>query len=126
MRVIQATFSFAGPANEEARLLKNALGGGGILDVGCYCVSMARLIAGVAQGKDFAEPIELTGLRQTPSRPPAWTSGPIASLKFPGDIVAQLSTGVRLQQENVVRIFGTEGSILVPDPLIPARDGGGR
>ena len=121
--LVQATFSFAGPANEEARLLKNALGGGGILDVGCYCLSIARLIAGVAQGKEFAEPVELTGCGKLHPTTGAdeWA---IASLKFPGGIVAQLSTGVRLQQENVVRIYGSEGSIFLADPFVPARDGG--
>jgi len=121
--LIQATFSFAGPSNEEARLLKNALGGGGILDVGCYCVSIARLIAGVAQGKEFAEPVELTGCGKLHATTGAdeWA---IASLKFPGGIVAQLSTGVRLQQENVVRVYGSEGSIFLADPFVPARDGG--
>jgi len=121
--LIQATFSFAGPSNEEARLLKNALGGGGILDVGCYCVSIARLIAGVAQGKEFAEPVELTGCGKLHATTGAdeWA---IASLKFPGGIVAQLSTGVRLQQENVVLVYGSEGSIFMADPFVPARDGG--
>ena len=121
--VIHATFSFAGPSNEEARLLKNSLGGGGILDVGCYCVSIARLVAGAALGKDFAEPVELTGCGKLNAVTGAdeWA---IASLKFPGGIVAELSTGVRVQQENVVRIYGAEGSILVPDPWLPARNGG--
>ncbi len=121
--LIQATFSFAGPTNEESRLLNNALGGGGILDVGCYCLSMARLVAGAAQGKDFAEPVELTGCAKLHETTGAdeWA---IASLKFPGGIVAELSTGVRLNQENVVRIYGSEGSILLPEPYLPAREGG--
>ncbi|MGO8705099.1 MAG: aldo/keto reductase [Candidatus Brocadiia bacterium] len=121
--VIHAAFSFAGPTNEEARLLKNALGGGGILDVGCYCVSIARLVAGAALGKDFAEPVELTGCGKLNAATGAdeWA---IAALKFPGGIVAELSTGVRVTQENVVRIDGSEGSIFLPDPFVPARNGG--
>ncbi len=46
VRLIQATFCFAAPADPPGRILNHALGGGGILDVGCYCASMARLIAG--------------------------------------------------------------------------------
>ena len=121
--VIHAAFSFAGPSNEGARLLRNALGGGGILDVGCYCVSMARLVAGAAQGKDFAEPLELFGcgkLHET-TGVDEWA---VASLKFSDGIVAELATGVRVQQENVVRIDGSEGSIFLPDPFVPARNGG--
>jgi predicted dehydrogenase len=52
VRLIQATFSFHTRFNPESRLLKNTLGGGGILDVGGYCASIARLIAGAASGED--------------------------------------------------------------------------
>jgi len=124
VRVIQATFSFHWPIpfNDTSRLTSNALAGGGILDVGCYPVSMARLIAGVAGGKDFAEPIEFKAVGVLgPSGVDHYTT---ASVKFPGDIIAQLSTGVQVNQESAVRIFGTEGSIHIPQPWVPARDGG--
>src|SRR5579884_662668 len=51
VRVIQATYSFNSHYNPEGRLYNNALGGGGILDVGCYCASVARLVAGAAIGQ---------------------------------------------------------------------------
>src|SRR5260370_27984715 len=38
---------------------------------------------------------------------------------FSADIVAQLFTGVQVNGENVVRIFGPEGSILLPSPWLP-------
>lgn len=123
VRVIQATFSFHTRFNPEHRLLNNELGGGGILDVGCYCASMARLIAGAATGKDVAEPTKVTGAAHIGevSRVDEYA---IASLTFPGDIVAQLFSGVQVNGENVVRIFGSEGSILVPSPWTP-RSGDG-
>jgi len=122
VRVIHATFSFHARVDPASRLFSNELGGGGILDVGCYCTSMARLIAGAATGKDFAEPIEVkatahigqTGVDEVAA----------ACLRFPGGILASLATGVRVQQENVVRIFGSEGYIVVPSPWIPSRQGG--
>jgi predicted dehydrogenase len=61
VRLIRANFAFNAKFNPEARLFNNALGGGGILDVGCYCTSMARLIAGAALDKDVAEPLAVTG-----------------------------------------------------------------
>jgi predicted dehydrogenase/aryl-alcohol dehydrogenase-like predicted oxidoreductase len=114
VRVIQATFSFHAGFNPNGRIFNNALAGGGILDVGCYTASMSRLIAGAAAGKDFADPLEVRAaghLGQTGTD--EWA---IASLKFPGDILAQLSTGVSVNQENVVRIFGSEGRITLPNP----------
>ena len=118
VRVIQATFSFHAAFNPEGRLLNNALGGGGILDVGCYCTSMARLIAGAAGGMPFAEPIDVkaSGCIGDISRVDEYTVG---ILRFPGDIIAQIATGVQLNQENVVRIFGSEGNIFVPNPWVP-------
>lgn len=122
VRVIHATFSFRAPRDANPRIYGNELAGGGILDVGCYCTSMARLIAGVATGRDFAEPIELEGVAYLgPTGVDEYAS---AVLKFPGEIVANISCGVAVQQDNSVRIFGTEGHIAVPWPWAPARDGG--
>lgn len=123
VRVIQTTFSFATSFNLESRLLNNALGGGGILDVGGYCVSMARLIAGAALGQDFANPIQVSGAAHIGplSRVDEYAT---ATLTFPNDILAQLLTGVQLQAEEGVRIFGTQGSIYVPAPWLPARNEG--
>ncbi len=123
VREIEATFSFHAGFNPEGRLFNNELGGGGILDVGCYCTSMARLIAGAATGKDFAEPIDVYGAAHIGpvSRVDEYA---VATLRFPGDILAQLATAVQLQQDNVVRIWGSEGNILVPSPWMPSRDPG--
>ena len=121
VRLIQATFSFStGDYNLEGRLLNNALAGGGILDVGCYCTSMSRLIAGAAIGKRFEEPVELLGAGHVgaQSRVDEYA---VASLKFPGGILAQLACGVQLNLESNVRITGTQGSIVVPSPWVITR-----
>lgn len=118
VRVIQANFAFRVDFDPESRLLNNALGGGGILDVGGYCVSMARLVAGVALGKPFADPLKVTAVGHIgeESKVDEYT---IASLSFPGAIEAQLLTGVRLNAESIVRIYGTEGSLVLPSPWTP-------
>jgi predicted dehydrogenase/predicted oxidoreductase len=123
VQLIEAAFSFRTGADPDSRLLNNALGGGGILDVGGYAMSMARLIAGAARGEPFAEPVELggAGVVGGTSRVDEWA---IASLKFPGGILAQLTTGVRMQAHNTVRIQGTLGRIEVPQPWVITRDGG--
>jgi predicted dehydrogenase len=122
VRMIRATFSFRCPYDPEGRLLNKSLGGGGIMDVGCYTVSMARLIAGVAAGKDFAEPSELEAFgRIGATGVDEWA---VAILRFPGDILACLSSGVQLNQDNAVCVFGSEGHIVVPWPWAPAREGG--
>jgi predicted dehydrogenase len=121
--VIQATFSFHAGFNPESRLWSSTYAGGGIMDVGCYAASMARLVAGVATGKPFADPISVTGAAKL-NEVTKVDEYAIATLKFPGDILAQLSTGVGLNQENVVRIFGTGGSIFLSQPWVAGRETG--
>ncbi len=117
VRHIQASFCYSSTPRAGSRTWEAALAGGGILDVGCYPVSMARLIAGVARNLPFAEPIELQAMGQLyPS-----ASGPVdewatATLRFPGDIVAQLSTAVRFEQEESLRIGGSKGALVVSKP----------
>jgi predicted dehydrogenase/aryl-alcohol dehydrogenase-like predicted oxidoreductase len=120
--VIQASFSFRTGPNPESRLMSNALGGGGILDVGCYPVSFARLIAGAASGRDFMDPVEVKACGYVgETNVDEWTA---AVMKFPGGIIAQVATGVRVGQDNVARIYGSDGSIIVPQPWSPGREGG--
>ncbi len=123
VRLIQATFSFLAGWNLESRLLNNRLGGGGILDVGCYCTSMARLIAGAVSGQPFLDPDELKAVGQIggESRVDEFA---VASLKFPNGVLAQLATGVRLSLESFVRISGEDGNILVPSPWVIGRQPG--
>lgn len=119
VRVIQAHFSFnmRGPHYENIRQ-QNAAAGGGIMDVGCYCASMARLVAGAATGQDFADPIVVKGCGHigAGSRVDEWAT---AVLKFPGEIVANLTTGIQVAVDSTLRIWGSEGHIIVPNPWFP-------
>ncbi|MFB9984286.1 aldo/keto reductase [Mesorhizobium kowhaii] len=114
IRMIKSSFGFAMPGfMPEHRLYANDLAGGGILDVGGYPVSMARLIAGAAAGLPFAEPDKVVGAAHLgQSGVDEWAS---ALLHFPGGIIAEVSCSISLNQDNVLRIFGTRGRIEVPD-----------
>jgi len=79
-------------------------------------------VAGAAQGLPFADPIAVTGAGNLHPETGVDTWA-VATLKFAGGIVATLATGVGVNQENVVRIFGSEGNILVPNPYAAAREG---
>ena len=99
----------------ESRAQDKALGGGGILDVGCYPISFARLIAGRAQGRLFAEPLELkaVGHLDAQSKVDMWTT---AALRFEGDILAKCTCAVQMSAENQVVIYGESGRIIVASP----------
>lgn len=122
VRVIEAVHSFHGPPDPTGRLLANELGGGGILDVGCYCMSMARLVAGIATAEDGpVDPIHVSGAAHIgPTGVDEWA---VAALRFEGGIVAHLATGIRVDQPPVLRVHGSEGSLVVRAPWLPGLDG---
>jgi predicted dehydrogenase/aryl-alcohol dehydrogenase-like predicted oxidoreductase len=114
VRMIKASFGFAMPKfMPEHRLFANDLAGGGILDVGCYPVSMSRLIAGAAAGRPFLDPVKTLGVAHLGTEgTDEWAS---AVLKFDNEIIAEVSCSIMLKQENVLRIVGTLGRIEVQD-----------
>lgn len=121
VRMIVASFGFTGDFPLDHRLLMKEFGGGAILDVGCYPVSMARLIAGAALGRDFCDPIELQGFGHIGEESHV-DEYAAANLKFDGDILAQVSTGCQVELDNTVQIFGTLGSLTVPSPWFCGTD----
>ncbi|WP_157019097.1 aldo/keto reductase [Mesorhizobium xinjiangense] len=114
VRMIKSSFGFAMPSvMPEHRLYANHLAGGGILDVGCYPVSIARLLAGAVEGKPFLDPVKVVGTAHLGETGiDEWAS---AILHFGNDIIAEASCSISLKQDNMLRIYGTEGRIEVAD-----------
>ncbi|WP_328992428.1 aldo/keto reductase [Kribbella sp. NBC_01245] len=111
---IQATFGFATTFRADGRLFADDLAGGGILDVGGYPVSMARLIAGTAIGQPYDNPTGVSAVGHVgETGADEWA---VATLTFASGISAQVSTGIRLADENRVRVLGSEGYLVIEDP----------
>ena len=125
LRVIEAVHSFRGSDDRQGRLLNPELGGGGILDVGCYCVSAARLMAGTATGAGRAiDPVDLSGRAHVgPSEVDEWA---VAVMKFPGETVAHVACGVQVDQQPALRLHGSAGTLEVLAPWLPGIDGARR
>jgi predicted dehydrogenase len=118
VRAIRATFSFAIPFNENSRLFNKTLGGGSILDVGCYPASMSRFIAGAAMGKPFADPIRVRACGVIgPGGADTFTA---ATVEFPHGIIAELVCGVACQLPIEVIVTGTRGRLSLPNPWLPS------
>lgn len=107
IQLIRANFSFAKPFDAENRFFSNPLGGGGILDVGCYTTSIARLVAGAAMGMPFVEPVEVSGSAELCETSVDTVAA--ATLKFSNGILAQLSCGVGLRQVGCLEVLGDAG-----------------
>ena len=56
---IEASFGFLADVPKEHRLVNPDLGGGSIMDIGCYPMSMSRMVVGIQEGKLFSNPISI-------------------------------------------------------------------
>jgi predicted dehydrogenase len=118
LRLIQANFCFnMGPKPQDIRM-SNAMAGGAIMDVGCYPISMSRLLAGAAGGNVFLNPSEVRGAAHVDGRSRV-DHYAAASVKFPGGCVAALTCGTQVEVDNTLRAWGSEGHIFVPVPWKP-------
>ncbi|WP_308466084.1 Gfo/Idh/MocA family protein [Rathayibacter soli] len=121
---VEASFTYAAELPAEHRLMNPALAGGGILDVGGYPVSAARLLAGAAVGELFADPVSFTG-RGTVGATGVdeWAS---ASLEFRSGISAHVTCGTTIDIGSGIVLYGSAGRITVADPWLPSVTDGSR
>ncbi len=123
VRTVRAEFGWGGGdtiQEPDSRIFNPGLGGGGILDVGCYPVALTRLIAGAALGRDFANPTSVRGVGCVgETGVDEWAS---AVMLFENNIVAEVACSVRATLENTARVIGSRGSIFLPEPWLNARD----
>lgn len=119
---IRTQFGFNAPYKPGSRLYEMELGGGGILDVGGYPVSLARLIAGAAIGAPYDDPVSVKGtgvLAETGVDAVAH-----GLLTFASGFVAEIAVAVARSMDNRAIITGTLGQIVIDDPWVPGRNVG--
>jgi D-xylose 1-dehydrogenase (NADP+, D-xylono-1,5-lactone-forming) len=105
LETIRATFSFVLDDPGDIRLRAD-LEGGSLMDVGCYCVSGARLLAG--EEPDLVYGSAVTGPTDVDIR---FTG----ILRFPSGAVAEFSSGLTTDHRGLEGI-GTAGSVRLVDP----------
>jgi D-xylose 1-dehydrogenase (NADP+, D-xylono-1,5-lactone-forming) len=111
VQLVRSAFTFVLTRPGDVRW-DPAMGGGSLWDVGCYPVSMARLLAG-------AEPDEVFGHSRLA---PAGVDDAFTGQMVLGAIVAQFDCGFRAPLRTHLEIVGTEGVITVPAPFKPGAD----
>jgi predicted dehydrogenase len=112
LQLVRTSFSFPVEGAENIRL-DPALDGGSLLDLGTYCVSGARLLAG--------EPESVLGRQATgPTGVDDLFTG---SLVFPEGVHAVFDCGLRMPNRATLEAVGTEGSLFVDDPWLCRRPG---
>jgi D-xylose 1-dehydrogenase (NADP+, D-xylono-1,5-lactone-forming) len=105
LRLIRAAFSFPLTDSPNVRL-DPALDGGGLMDVGCYCVSGVRLFAGEPEHVYGEQIAASTGVDEVF----------VGTMRFPGDVLAEIDAGLVLPMRDELEAIGEEGSLFVDDP----------
>jgi predicted dehydrogenase len=115
IRVVRTTFAFdlaTERGNGDTRF-DLALDGGALMDVGCYCISGLRLVAG--------EPVRSRGEQ---------TVGPsgvdvvfVAALAFPDGVLGHFDCAFVGPRRAALEVVGDDAVILVPDPFTPKLPG---
>lgn len=105
LQTIRATFGFRIEDDTDIRLRPD-LDGGSLMDVGCYCVSAARLLAGEEPERVYGEyvpgptgvDVRFTGI-----------------LRFPGGVIAEFTSGFSANHMGL-EVIGADGTISLSDP----------
>ena len=108
---LQAVHTFFSYYNDDAANIRNRPenGGGALMDIGCYAINAARLLAG-------AEPTDVVGsVRRDPEMGIDTLSS--AVLTFPGGVQSSFTVGIRSEPYQRVHVVGSTGRIEVEIPF---------
>lgn len=106
LRMLTADFGFRAGYEEEPRLFDRALGGGSLLDVGVYPVSLASMLFGRPQGVNSLAHLGPTGVDEAAA----------IVLSHPQGQLAVLSSAVRVDTAQEAVLYGTHGRIRIHPP----------
>jgi len=107
LRIIRAAFAFNARDPDDIRLQAD-LDGGGLMDVGCYCVSGCRAVTAAEPVRAYAEYV--------PGGNGGVDVAMAATLRFPGDVLAHFDCGLSYLGGDQLEIVGSEGSLFMDDP----------
>jgi len=105
LRLVRAAFSFAAADGADIRL-RAALDGGALMDVGCYCVSGARMIAGEPERVTAEQVLGGDGV----------DIAFVGMMRFADDVVGHFDAGLALDTRDELEVVGEEGTIFLDDP----------
>jgi D-xylose 1-dehydrogenase (NADP+, D-xylono-1,5-lactone-forming) len=106
VRLIRSAFSYSlyDPGNIR---LRTDVEGGALMDVGCYCVSGSRFVAG-------GEPVSLHGQAWVGPTGTDWVF--TGSMRFADDVLAIFDCGTALPERDELEVIGSEGTLFLDDP----------
>ena len=105
LRLVRASFSFPLGDPDDIRL-DPALGGGALMDVGCYCVSGARLLAGEPDAVSAQQVTTADGVDVRLA----------ATLRHAGGVLTTLDCALDLPNRSELQAIGSGGVLSAHDP----------
>jgi xylose dehydrogenase (NAD/NADP) len=105
LRLVRAAFSFRLADADNVRL-NASLDGGGLMDVGCYCVSGLRLLGGEPEQVYGEQVISQSGVDELFT----------GTMRLHGDVLAQFDAGLVVSERDELEAIGEEGSLFLDDP----------
>lgn len=111
VRMVTADCGFRTGFNPESRLFAPALGGGGLLDVGVYPISLASMLLGRPAQIATVAQLGETGVDEQSA----------FLLRYPGGQLATLFTAIRTKTPVDCVIMGTEGMLRLHPPFLATK-----
>jgi predicted dehydrogenase len=107
LRAIRAAFGFTADRPDDI-LLQRDLDGGGLLDVGCYCVSALRLLAGEPERVEATADVGPTGVDLHLD----------GRMTFAGGVVGEFECGIAMPEAHLLEVVGEAGSVRLDHPWV--------
>lgn len=115
LHIISSSFTY--PIHGEGNIrLSKALAGGGLMDIGCYCINLMRFITG-------EEPVSVTAAARI-GQVTGVDEALAATLEFPSGVIGHFDCGLRSQRQQTYTVKGSEGMIVVPTAFTPDKVAG--
>lgn len=111
---INSSFGFHAEIPKDHRLRNPMLGGGAIMDVGCYPLSMSKLLAGHILNKPYADPISIKASGNLDET--GVDSNSEACILFSENIEANISCAINEEYENNLEIISGDYKLSVSQP----------
>jgi xylose dehydrogenase (NAD/NADP) len=105
LRLVRTAFSFTMGDPQNVRMLPD-VDGGGLMDVGCYCVSGCRLLAGEPDQAYGEQVVGPTGVDVVFA----------ATMRFADGVFGQIDCGLALPNRDELEAIGDAGSLFLDDP----------
>jgi predicted dehydrogenase len=110
LRLVRASFCYRTRRVDGNIRFRPELGGGAMMDVGCYCTNLACMLANDEPDEVHASAkMHSTGVDEI-------TTG---TLRFPSGLLATFTCGMTVQADNTAYLCGTEGFVEIPVPWKP-------